>query len=229
MPAVGRHYATGFAIGGKGYVGSGYSGITSSVLNDFWEWDQNTNTWSQKANIPGTGRNEATGFSVGGYGYLGTGYMPSPVSDFYQYNPATNTWTTIAPFGGGVRVESVSFSIGNSGYLGTGWDGISFRNDFWEYHREDSVTVVTELTLSKNRFKVFPNPFKEVTSLVIDQEVELQNASLFLYDISGKEVLSKEMNQHNVTIERGNLPGGTYLLKVIDSGKLLLSTTVVIQ
>src|SRR5687768_15100294 len=63
-----RWGAAGFAIGTKGYIGTGYD---NTLRNDFWEWDQVTDTWSQKANYGGGNLFEAVGFSVGNKGYIG--------------------------------------------------------------------------------------------------------------------------------------------------------------
>src|SRR5258706_334563 len=49
-----RYGAAGFTIGTKAYVGMGYSG--AAYFQDFWEWDQTTDIWTQKASLPGVGR-----------------------------------------------------------------------------------------------------------------------------------------------------------------------------
>ena len=126
-----RYLAAGFAIGTKGYIGTGLN--NSTYYNDLWEWDQNTNSWTQKANFPGTARAYAVGFSIGTKGYIGTGYFPyNYLYDFWEWDQTTNTWTRKADFAGGPRVESIAFSIGTKGYVGTGSDG-NPQNDFWEW------------------------------------------------------------------------------------------------
>ncbi len=68
IPAYfGRAYAVAFSIGTKGYIGTGnwYDGTAVSYYQDFWEWDQATNVWTQKADFPGNGRSSAVGFSIG--------------------------------------------------------------------------------------------------------------------------------------------------------------------
>ena len=48
-----------FAIGGKGYISTGVTGNVQTdgeYLNDLWEYDAETDTWSQKADFPGVGR-----------------------------------------------------------------------------------------------------------------------------------------------------------------------------
>src|ERR1051326_5694357 len=56
----------GFSIGNKGYFASGESG---GPWNTFFEWNQSTNTWSQKANMP-VQRYGCSGFSIGNKGYI---------------------------------------------------------------------------------------------------------------------------------------------------------------
>lgn len=126
-----RQAAVGFAIGNKGYVGTG-SPTTTGGLSDFWEFNPTTGVWTQKANFGGGVRRNAVGFSIGNKGYVGTGEQGTAVkSDFWEYNPATNTWTQKTNVGiiTTPRTNAVGFSIGNKGYIGTG----NNKEDFWEY------------------------------------------------------------------------------------------------
>jgi len=140
-----RAWGVGFSIGTKGYIGTGLftGGIGGSSGNgDFWEWDQDTNTWTKKADFLGSGRFGAVGFSIGNKGYIGTGQTSTANSkDFWEWDQATNVWTKKADFGGRSRVYAIGFAIGNKGYIGTGSDGPfgtgsdgpSIYNDFWEW------------------------------------------------------------------------------------------------
>jgi len=53
--------AVGFSIGAKGYIGTGQDS-TNNYKQDFWEWNQPTNGWTQKLNFGGTGRSVAVVF-----------------------------------------------------------------------------------------------------------------------------------------------------------------------
>ncbi|TAL57933.1 MAG: T9SS type A sorting domain-containing protein [Bacteroidetes bacterium] len=131
FPAL-RTSAVGFSIGAKGYIGTGWA----PRQKDFWEWDQATNIWTQKADLGGPGRSGAAGFSIGSKGYIGTGLpdLPGMLRDFWEYDPANNVWTKKADFGGAGRQSAVGFSIGTKGYIGTGIDaGFTTLQDFWEY------------------------------------------------------------------------------------------------
>jgi hypothetical protein len=69
FPGVVRMYASAFGIGHKGFITCG-SYINIEPLNDLWEWDQQSNLWTQKANLPGSARANATAFSVGLKAYV---------------------------------------------------------------------------------------------------------------------------------------------------------------
>lgn len=136
---VTRSGAVGFSIGNKGYIGTGLDNF-SNKLNDFWEWDQVTNTWTQKANFV-TARTYAVGFAIGNKGYVGLGWdnVSGYVSDFWEYDPTTNTWTQKANFGGAARIYAVAFAIGTKGYIGTGKNNTNYFNEFWEWDQASNV------------------------------------------------------------------------------------------
>src|SRR6266404_6091742 len=92
-----RFGATGFSIGSKGYIGTGFDGII--LDRDFWAYDPAINSWTQIANFRGTGRSNAAGFSIGSKGYIGDGYNGGYTNEFWEYDSATNIWTQKASVG----------------------------------------------------------------------------------------------------------------------------------
>ncbi|MCX6310625.1 MAG: T9SS type A sorting domain-containing protein [Bacteroidetes bacterium] len=117
-----RILSVGFSIGTKGYIGTGYDNNNSSALNDFWEWNQGTNVWTQKTNFGGAARYGAIGFSILTKGYIGTGYYNGNIfcQDFWEWDQVTNVWTQKANYSGGGRGDAVGFSILGKGYIATG-------------------------------------------------------------------------------------------------------------
>jgi len=107
-----RAGAVGFAIGAKGYLGTGFRTEKSRLyLKDFWEYNPQTNQWTQKADFGGEARSSAVGFAIGTKGYIGTGSGNVVVlKDFWEYNPASNQWSRKADFGGVGRFNSVGFN-----------------------------------------------------------------------------------------------------------------------
>src|SRR6476659_4073799 len=69
--------AVGFSIGSKGYLGTGYSISSPYYTKDFWEYDPDSNAWTQKADVGGTDRYWAVGFSIVSKWYVGTGSIGS--------------------------------------------------------------------------------------------------------------------------------------------------------
>ena len=50
--APARNAATGFAVGTKGYIATGYDATKKDYLNDCWQYDPATNSWKEMASIP---------------------------------------------------------------------------------------------------------------------------------------------------------------------------------
>lgn len=106
---------------------------TVAYMKDLWEFNPQTETWSQKANFSGTARRQAVCFTVANNAYVGTGETASGLKkDFYAYNPTTNTWTQVADFSGTARRDAVAFELNGFGFVGTGDDG-TLKNDLWMY------------------------------------------------------------------------------------------------
>lgn len=128
-----RNLACGFSILNKGYVCLG-EGLGASFMKDLWEYDKNTQTWTQKADFIGTPRRGATCFVLNNQAYVGTGEdLQGLCSDFYSYNPALNIWQAIASFPGGARRQAVGFELNGYGWLATGDAGI-LKKDLWSYN-----------------------------------------------------------------------------------------------
>lgn len=85
----GRIEAVCFAVGDRGYIGSGKH-LIDGPLNDWWEFDPlNGNKWLQKESLPSTPRTKAFGFSLGNFGFLGGGVngFDAPFRTIWRYEP----------------------------------------------------------------------------------------------------------------------------------------------
>lgn len=131
-----RSSACAFNLNNKGYVCLG-QGDFSFRFKDLWEFDEDTDVWTQKADFAGGRRTQAVSFVIDDIAYVGTGYNVVNntgiyYNDMYKYDPTTNTWTQLNDFGGTPRKGAVGFAMGGQGYIGTGDDGV-VRDDFWQY------------------------------------------------------------------------------------------------
>jgi N-acetylneuraminic acid mutarotase len=109
------------------------------LYNSLYQYDQASNSWTQKASIPANGRCDATGTNIGNYGYIGTGddLNHAFYKDWWQYDPSTDHWTRKADApGAGVfgRSMASSFSIGQYGFIACGEIfATAYVNDLWMY------------------------------------------------------------------------------------------------
>jgi hypothetical protein len=135
QPTLVRRNLIGFSILNKGYIGLGTTDNTNGY-SDFWEYDPEANSWTQKANFAGGQRFLAVAFSIGDLGYVGTGqHNGAYYKDFYQYSPSTNQWTAKADFPDN-RSGAAAFSIGAIGYVGCGYSAATSSNtkSFYAYN-----------------------------------------------------------------------------------------------
>ena len=129
-----RNAATGFAVGDKGYVTTGYDSNTYSYLDDCWEYNPATDQWKAMDPFKGGARKYALSFSIGQYGYVGTGYNDNYQKDFYQFDPSApsgSQWTLINGFGGQKRQGGMAFVIDDIAYICGGENNGSDVVDFW--------------------------------------------------------------------------------------------------
>lgn len=145
MPAVARHRTTAFTIGNKGYMGLGHynSGPNGNIyLEDFWEYDPASNSWTQKADFAGGPRYHAAGIGYGNVAYVGTGRdltnpWPSQSytleNDWWEFDPLANTWTPKAPMPDAGRRGAVCFMINDLIFVGTGQVSGGYTSTFYAY------------------------------------------------------------------------------------------------
>ena len=89
-----------FTINGKVYVGSQGRGISSDYyyLKQLYEYDPQTNLWTQKKDFPGTGRREPTVAVLNNKAYImfgtttNTGSPKTYTPDAWEYDPAGDSW-----------------------------------------------------------------------------------------------------------------------------------------
>lgn len=151
FPRGKRGFAVGFSIGTKGYIGTGVDGL-GNIRNDWWEFDSENLTWTQKANLGNALRTdtatykryEAFGFSANGKGYVCGGFPGggASYSDTWEYNPDSDTWSVKSSFPGGPRQAAFTFSMGDKGYVGGGYTGYPpYFNDFYEYNTQNDQWI----------------------------------------------------------------------------------------
>jgi N-acetylneuraminic acid mutarotase len=139
-----KYSRVAFSIGNYGYLFAGNDLYPGGASNDFYQYDPETDTWTEKATCPVNKIIAMAGFSIKGKGYIGTG-LPKYSEDnpeFWEYDPELDQWSRIADFPGASRIGAVAFSTDNYGFVGSGQktqeiiEGTISASDFWRYEPE---------------------------------------------------------------------------------------------
>lgn len=140
IPVAGRWGAFCFSIGSKIYLGGGYKGNFVN-LSDFWEYNTETNEWTQKNDLPGAdNRTAGIAFSWNSKGYIGLGSVDYNtinaefLNDLWEYDPANDTWSQKMSLPDSGRHEASVFVVGNKAYITGGVVDYPHvgTNDVWE-------------------------------------------------------------------------------------------------
>lgn len=135
LPGTPRWGVVCFDIDGIGYMISGRTGATD--LDEVWAYDPLTDSWSERASIPGV-RRVACAFSIAGRGYVVGGlYGSSSIrDDLWEYDPSTDSWTQRTSLPGAPRYGTTAFVHNGIGYVfggGTGGGDGPFISELWAY------------------------------------------------------------------------------------------------
>lgn len=155
FPGTPRASATAFAIGHKAYVCFGRSEWYTGMLNDFWEYDAQTDTWTRKADFPGRARVKAVAGVINGKAYVGLGAIGAYEStnvfkDWWEYDPSTDKWTQKASFPDSAANDLSAAVINGRLYTTMGFNGIGFCNSTFCY--EPATDKWTKLAASLGSF-----------------------------------------------------------------------------
>lgn len=137
FPASARYGMASFVIDGVGYVACGNAGsATGPYSTELWAYVPATDSWTQRASMPGQPRFACAGFAVTGKGYVFGGRRSdqSFTNELFEYDPATNTWAQRAALPATPRTYPQVFASGGRGYVvaGSDLDNLGLT-DCWAY------------------------------------------------------------------------------------------------
>lgn len=137
--------------------------------------------------------------------------------------PPANAVDAFGPLAvqGGYNADARASMVAYNGslYCGSSTNG--------KVYRVDIATSVQENAQNLKFRNVFPNPATDRATIVTSNEVN--NATLTIHDQVGKVVRTiHNINGTNITIERGDLPGGMYYIQLNQEGLLVASDKLII-
>ncbi len=99
--------------------------------------------------------------------------------------------------------------------------GNSYYGQVEDYSLNVGTLAVSDI--NKISIKYYPNPVQDIFIMESDSKIE----SVKVFDISGKEVVSKVLNERKVQLNLAHLPSGVYFVRSIVDGNV--ETTKVIR
>lgn len=97
------------------------------------------------------------------------------------------------------------------------------------YISVDLITSTISTKYNVKTMKVFPNPFREKTQIIVDGD-ELKNSVLILMNMEGKIIKSITSNTNNTfDVYREDLSNGTYLFNIIVQNEIIATGKLLVQ
>lgn len=93
-----------------------------------------------------------------------------------------------------------------------------------------TITAVTQLALNGISVKAFPNPTTDYINILVETTGGYQiNCSVELFDIKGKLLMNKKLNDKLMKLDMSQFANGAYFLKVSGKGKTILQNFKIIK
>ena len=144
-----RQYASSFARGNLGFV---LLGVNDGYLNDVWQYDANTNNWTEKAPLPAEGRSGAAAFIIEDTAYIIGGKTANNqmLNEVWAYDVQNDTWESKNDFPFASFWRASADATDSKGYLTFGVDNDgNYIEVLYEYDpATDSWTAISEFPSS---------------------------------------------------------------------------------
>lgn len=76
---------------------------------------------------------------------------------------------------------------------------------------------------------IYPNPFGSITTILLNDGVNIDKAELIIYNDLGAEVMNTTITKQEMIIQTNKFPSGIYLYKIISNNKIIQSGRLVSQ
>lgn len=191
-------------------------------------------------NVYVTGPFESMGFMFGSTSFSNTGIANSDCF-LVKYSPAGNPVWGAKAGGAGVDIAYcvTTDNLGNvfcSGlFMGPSCNfgsvslfGLSSAYNVFVAKIDHATSLFEHSSSEESWIHFYPNPFSNNAILEI-KDFKIDNSVLYLFDITGREVLKKEIKNQFTEIQKGNLNPGMYFYKVVSEDNLIGSGKIIIQ
>lgn len=190
FPFGNRWRSSGASSPTKGYLIFGKD-ETLSYEESLYEYNPITDSWTLLNTFPLPGRTHSSLqyfnddlLIVAGYDSLGNSH-----NDFWKYDIANNNWVQLNSIPAIERRAGMCFHNSLTLYYTTGINANHIRvKETW---KNNNPTTIWE-TNQTSKLEIFPNPAQTFFTIIPTQE--FLNGSLNIFDLSGKLILTQEIN-----------------------------------
>ena len=139
------------------------------------------------------------------------GGLPNIFNIVYQ-NTGNNVFVQTQILGGEYIADCVIDDFNGDGLKDIIIQGFAFdTNVYWN----TSTTLSTAEIASNQEVNFYPNPASDFVYFNLNETIE----SLSLYNLLGQQVVSKQVNDENFSLDISHLSPGTYIAKLNNNGK----------
>ena len=124
-------HSFGFALEGKGYFMAGADEF--SYLDVFYQYDPETDVWSELNDFPGGNRGFGIGDTWNGKAYFGFGFGNGYNRDLWEFDPQTGEWRELASCPCQARIHPAFIAHNDKIFVGLGGSSNGNLKDWWEY------------------------------------------------------------------------------------------------
>ena len=89
------------------------------------------------------------------------------------------------------------------------------------------TTGISSLTDGAEAVTIYPNPFSNSTTIMLNNQAQINNCEFRIYNVLGSEVIHVSVINQSTTIETSKLPSGIYFYQLIGDNKLIQSGKLV--
>ncbi|MEP7169376.1 MAG: T9SS type A sorting domain-containing protein, partial [Bacteroidota bacterium] len=119
--------------------------------------------------------------------------------------------------------ESDSIVLGNTVLANSGY------RDFYLAKLGDITGINKNVPLANSNAVAFPNPFSDITTIEFSSSENFTGVTLNLYDVWGREILSKIFSGTKISLNRRGISSGVYCYKISNGQKNSWTGKIVIQ
>lgn len=141
------------------------------------------------------------------------GGLPNIFNIVYQ-NTGNNVFVQTEILGGEYLADCIIDDFTGDGLKDIIIQGFANRTNV--YWNTSTVLSVTDSIISSQEVNYFPNPAKDIVTFSSKNIIE----NITIFNLLGQEVLSKQVNSEDLSIDISNLSSGTYIAKLKNNGKI---------